>query len=573
VTLKNSILNEDRCKKLNSILSERGFARIIEAHNGLSGLIGNNASITIENGSKEEFDGLWISSLTDSAARGNPDVELFDFHARLNTIHEIAEVTNKPIIVDGDTGRDFTYFEYMVKKLERAGVSAIIIEDKIFPKRNSLDAGSKQDQEEPERFAMKIKRGKEATISKEFMVIARIESLIAGKGLDDALKRARIYLQAGVDGIMIHSKSKDPQDIFQFAEKYQEICTELGIKRPLISVPTAYNTVSEKELKAKGFNVVIHANHLLRAADKAMKNVCHNILINNRSFEVDPYCSSVKEIFSMVGSDDIKAKDAKEFKSKGKVIILAAGDNDDLSPSIPCSMLSLGDKTILGHQTEMLKNVGLTDITVVRGFAKDQINLPNLKYYDNDNYVETHMLHSLMLATEEMEEGFLVNYGDVIFDQNVVNKAINASEDIVIVVDNSYRFHKHEVEKSLALIRTDKKNNVRDISGTDKNKVLSIGTKMEKNLAQYEFIGMIKFSKEGAENLRKVYQDCKEKGVGTFHEAESLQKAKITDMLQEMIDRGFKVSFVEAHKGWMEVHSQKDYEIAKEMINNNLENN
>jgi len=567
MTLKNSILNEKRGSLLKQTLNNNGFVRAIEAHNGLSAIIGNNTSIKLDNNSQLEFDALWVSSLTDSAAKGHPDVELYDFNSRLNTINEIAEVSNKPIIVDGDTGRDFTYFEYMVKKLERAGVSAIIIEDKVFPKRNSLDSSAKQDLEDPKTFAAKIKRGKQASLSESFMIIARIESLIAGHGLEDALKRAKEYLLAGVDGIMIHSKSKDPSEILAFAEKYKELCNEINIKKPLVCVPTTYNTITEDELKEKGFNLVIHANHMLRASHKAMQDVCKSILLNKRSFETDPYCSSVKEIFHNVGFDEITKKDAEEFeKDKLNVIIPAAGPNSDLSSEIPCSALTLGSTTVLGKQIETIKKAGLNKVSVIRGFQKDKINHPDAEYYNNENYSTTSILDSLMKAHEKMDKGFVMTYSDILFNHEILKKLLSAEGDIVIVADNSYQYHKHDVDKTLAVIRTNKKqSSIRELETKQDNQVLAIGTKLKKDIAQYEFIGMAKFSKQGAEALKKVYFDCKKNCKEKFQEAESFEKAKITDILQEMIDRGFKVSFIEVHKGWMEIHNTKDYETAKQL--------
>ncbi len=211
MTLLNNILPEDRRGKLRALLIEKKTVRVMEAHNGLSGLIANNTQVEGESGNKKilrEFDALWESSLTDSASKGHPDIEVVSFDSRLQTINEILAVTRKPMIVDGDTGGEANSFEYTVTKLERAGVSAVIIEDKVFPKRNSLESGTQQTLQEPEVFAQKIARGKKIQATSDFMIIARLESLIAGHGLEDALKRARIYLKAGADGIMIHSKSK-----------------------------------------------------------------------------------------------------------------------------------------------------------------------------------------------------------------------------------------------------------------------------------------------------------------------------------------------------------------------------
>ena len=303
MTLLNNILPEQRRGKLKALLRKGKTVRALEAHNGLSGIIANNAQVKGEREGipiMREFDALWESSLTDSASKGHPDIEVVTFDSRLQTINEILAVTNKPMIVDGDTGGDANAFEYTVSKLEKAGVSAIIIEDKVFPKRNSLEAGIQQNLEDPEVFAQKICRGKNIQKTDDFMIIARLESLIAGKPMEDAVNRAKIYLQAGVDGIMIHSKSKSADEIFEFAQHYKEITNQLNLKKTLVCVPTTYNQTTENELSAAGFQIIIHANHLLRSAYKAMTETAETILRNQRSLEVDPICSTVKEIFKTV---------------------------------------------------------------------------------------------------------------------------------------------------------------------------------------------------------------------------------------------------------------------------------
>ena len=232
MTLLNNILPEVRRGLLKKALNSGELVRVIEAHNGLSGIVANDAKVQgldENNLIAREFDGIWESSLTDSASKGHPDIEIVSFDSRLQTIHEILAVTSKPMIVDGDTGGEPNNFEYAVTKLERAGVSAVIIEDKVFPKRNSLEAGTSQEQETPENFAKKIRRGKTVQKSSDFMIIARIESLIAEAGMDDAKHRAKVYLEAGVDGIMIHSKQKSPDEIFEFAVFYKELQKDLNI--------------------------------------------------------------------------------------------------------------------------------------------------------------------------------------------------------------------------------------------------------------------------------------------------------------------------------------------------------
>ena len=285
-----------RLKRLRRLIEAKPFVRVLEVHNGLTGLIVETLQVKT-NGSCSEFDCMWSSSLTDSTSRGKPDIEAVDISARLGSVNEIFEVTTKPMIFDGDTGGKTEHFTFTVKSLERLGVSAIIIEDKIGLKKNSLFGTEvPQKQDDVEHFCEKIKAGKKAQVTEEFMIIARIESLILDKGLDDALIRANAYIRAGADGVMIHSKSEDPECIFAFCEKYEEFEKRV----PLVVVPSKYNKVYEKDLVAAGANVIIYANHLLRSAYPAMLKVATSILEHGRAFDCEKNCMSIREILDLI---------------------------------------------------------------------------------------------------------------------------------------------------------------------------------------------------------------------------------------------------------------------------------
>jgi len=286
-----------RMKTLRRLIDAKPIVRILEAHNGLTGLIVEKTSIE-KDGQKIEFDGIWESSLTDSTAKGKPDTELVDFSSRFSTIEEILEVTTKPMIVDGDTGGRIDHFKFRVKTLERLGVSAIIIEDKIGDKRNSLFGTTvPQKQDSIEHFSQKIHEGKQSQVTIDFMIIARVESLILKKGMADAVKRAEAYIAAGADGIMIHSKEKDGKEIIEFCRYFQKFETKV----PLIVVPSTYSHMTESELQDLGVNVIIYANHLLRSAYPSMINSAQSILENSRSKEAsDKYCMSIKDIITLI---------------------------------------------------------------------------------------------------------------------------------------------------------------------------------------------------------------------------------------------------------------------------------
>jgi phosphoenolpyruvate phosphomutase len=287
---------EIRMKTLKRLVENKPIVRILEAHNGLTGLIVENVKAQ-NNGLAREFDGMWLSSLTDSTSKGKPDIECVDFTSRVNTINEILEVTNKPIILDGDTGGIPEHFVFMVKTLERLGVSAVIIEDKIGLKKNSLFGTEvDQTQDTKENMAYKILQGKKAQVTDDFMIIARIESLILKKGLNEALQRAKIYIDAGADGIMIHSKDKSPQEILDFCSEYKKFKKRV----PLVAVPTTYNSITEEALADAGVNIIIYANHLLRSAYPAMVKTAKSILENSRSFETNDNCISIKEVLTLI---------------------------------------------------------------------------------------------------------------------------------------------------------------------------------------------------------------------------------------------------------------------------------
>ncbi len=287
---------EYRRKRLRQLLKMCPIVKTMEAHSGLTGLIVEKTVVENE-GKLDQFDAMWISSLCDSTARGKPDIELVDISSRLRTVDDIMEVTTKPIIFDGDTGGLTEHFVYTVRSLERMGVSAVIIEDKKGLKKNSLFGTEvKQTQSSIEEMSTKIRAGKEAQLTDDFMIIARIESLILEKGMDDAIERAFAFVKAGADGIMIHSRKKDPSEILEFCDKFRND----DKSTPIVVVPSSYNTVTEDELVSHGVNIVIYANQLTRSAFPAMKQTAEDILRYHRAKEVDDRLMSIKSIITLI---------------------------------------------------------------------------------------------------------------------------------------------------------------------------------------------------------------------------------------------------------------------------------
>ena len=290
------ITSVTRMQRLKQLVQNKEILLILEAHNALSALIAENMIVDRDR-LQVSFDGVWSSSLTDSTSKGKPDIEAVDITSRINTVNEIFEVTTKPMIFDGDTGGKIEHFEFTVKSLERTGVSAVVIEDKTGLKKNSLFGNEvEQTQDTIENFCEKIKAGKASQISDDFMIFARIESLILDAGMEDALKRAYEYIKAGADGIMIHSRKKDPSEIQEFMSSFRSN----DDKTPVIVVPSSFNSVTVDEFKSLGVNIVIYANHMLRAAYPAMSEVAESILKNARSEEAEPKCMPIKDILEFI---------------------------------------------------------------------------------------------------------------------------------------------------------------------------------------------------------------------------------------------------------------------------------
>lgn len=288
---------EIRMKRLRRLIDAKPIVRILESHCGLTGLIAEKISVDV-NGQNRQFDGIWSSSLTDSTSKGKPDIEAVDLTTRLHDLNDTLEVTTKPVIFDGDTGGKIEHFAFTVRTLERLGISAVVIEDKVGLKQNSLfGTDAIQQLDTIEGFCAKIRAGKEAQITNDFMIIARIEALIAGMSVDEALKRAFAYVkEGGADGIMIHSKHKTGEDIKEFCQRFRIEDKET----PIVVVPTTYNHITETELASWGVNIVIYANHMLRSAYPAMVKCATILLEHERSYEANDLCMSVKDILNLI---------------------------------------------------------------------------------------------------------------------------------------------------------------------------------------------------------------------------------------------------------------------------------
>ena len=317
-------------------------------------------------------------------------------------------------------------------------------------------------------------------------------------------------------------------------------------------------------------NIMIRANHLLRSSYKAMEEAAVSILAHDRSFESEAICAPTSKIFQVVGFDKIKEQDQIYDVAQRLSVIIPAAGKDPVFSGIPKSMVRVGGRPILDHQVERIRKSGLTNnkVVVVRGFEGGQFTRTDVEYFENPNYSDTHSLHSLFCAETAMERGFLLVYSDILFDEALVSRLSQSGEDIVLLLDNSYRYHTHEVDKKLELVVSDRRyaTNPRRLVAGSPVAITRIGKEVPQQVADYEFVGLAYLSEKGAEIIRKVYWDALSKKPAPFHEAASFERASIVDIFQEVIDLGFPVLGMEVSTGWIEIHNQVDVAKAEQEL-------
>lgn len=514
------------------------------------------------------FDAIWASGFGLSAVRAVPDASILTMSETLEATRAMVDASTVPVIADCDTGfGNAINVMRTVAEFEAAGVAAICIEDNVFPKRCSFYAGVARELVPTDEHARKIAAAKAAQKDPDFMVVARTEALIAGWGKEEALSRARAYVDAGADAILIHSKHPDLSELAEVAASWDRAA-------PLVAVPTTYVGTRLADLAAAGFRLVIYANQPLRAAVTAMR-ASLEALRSGETLALEERIAPLEDIYGLVGLGDLQDNEARYLLPGGflsSAVILAAGQDGDeaglgeLTRDRPKCMLDIKGKTILERQIDGLNASGIKDIAVVRGYEKAAIRYPQLRYYDNESFADTGELVSLMLAEDELRGPVVCLYGDVIFDDAIINRLLRARGDVVIAVDRAYydlvRSGAGPVPKrSHDLVVTEEPpvSGYRFVPSPDGIRVKRIGQRLAPEEAHGEFIGLTVLSERGARLVRETYQDLARSHRGPFHEAPSLAQASLTDLLQELIDRGCEVSCVDVYKGWMEIDSFDDY--------------
>ena len=548
--------------KLRALLQRPGIIKTVGAHDALSAKLIQLAG----------FDAIWASGFAISASlKCIPDASFITSSEQLEVERNMAEAITIPIIADVDTGYgNALNVMRTVNEQERAGVAAISIEDNVYPKRCSFYAGVRRELIPIEEHCGKIRAAKAAQTIPDFVVIARTEALIAGWGQEEALKRAEAYAQAGADAVLIHSKSPTFDELKTVAKAWSG-------RVPLVVVPTIFDGVTAAELEDAGFKIVIYANQMVRASIRAMRDALDVIKKDTRPGSVNDRIVKLKEVYDIVGVPQME-EDERRFLPVGgekmTAIIAAAGFEKQLLPLIedkPKCLLDIKGKTILERQVAALNECNIKDIALVRGYKKEAITLPNIRYYDNDRYEETGELVSLFCAENEMKGRCLILYGDIMFETAVLEKLLKSPADISLVVDLAwYDQLQHgatapHIKPDLVSLQDPPGKNVlsRYISPDEQNRIVKIGQHVPHEQAHGEFIGLAMFSERGIDAFKRVYRDAQQtyqtKG---FHEAGSLTKATFTDMVQELIDHGHSVNCVPTFKGWMEVDSFEEYQQA-----------
>ncbi|MEP6889024.1 MAG: isocitrate lyase/phosphoenolpyruvate mutase family protein [Nitrospirales bacterium] len=547
---------------LRALLQRPGIIKAVGAHDALSAKLIQLAG----------FDAIWASGFAISASlKCIPDASFITSSEQLEVERNMAEAITIPIIADVDTGYgNALNVMRTVNEQERAGVAAISIEDNVYPKRCSFYAGVRRELIPIEEHCGKIRAAKAAQTIPDFVVIARTEALIAGWGQEEALKRAEAYAQAGADAVLIHSKSPTFDELKTVAKAWSG-------RVPLVVVPTIFDGVTTAELEDAGFKIVIYANQMVRASIRAMRETLDVIKKDTRPGSVNDRIVKLKEVYDIVGVPQME-EDERRFLPVGgekmTAIIAAAGFEKQLLPLIedkPKCLLDIKGKTILERQIASLNECNIKDIALVRGYKKEAITLPNIRYYDNDRYEETGELFSLFCAENEMKGRCLVLYGDIIFETAVLEKLLKSPADISLVVDLAW-YDQLQHGNTAPHIKPDlvslqdppgKSYLFRYITPDEQNRIVKIGQHVPHEQAHGEFIGLAMFSERGIEAFKQVYRDAqKTYQTKGFHEAGSLTKATFTDMIQELIDKGLSINCVPTFKGWMEVDSFEEYQQA-----------
>lgn len=504
---------------------------LMEAHNGLS------ATIVAEAG----FKGIWASGLSISAALGVRDNNEASWTQVLEVVEFMSDATNIPILLDGDTGfGNFNNARRLVQKLEQRGVAAVCIEDKLFPKTNSFIDGEKQALADVDEFAGKIKSMKDAQSDPDFCVVARLEAFIAGWGLDEMLRRAEAYLAGGADALLIHSKKKTPDQVLAFGKAWKGKC-------PLICVPTTYYSTPVEQFEQAGYNLVIWANHNCRAAITAMQNVTRTIFQERSLVSIEDKVATVKEVFRLQRADELAKAEDRYLPRKtefARAIILAASQGAELGEvtrTLPKAMVPVGNKPLLHKLVADLRTERIKEVVVVRGFAKNEVQAPDVTFVDNDEFANTAELASLKKAAQWLDGEVVLTFGDILFRRYILSNLLADSHDIVVVVDAGW-------EQRKPVGQVDYVTTTRPFSlkySEDDVMLKTMSADLPKAQINGEWIGLVKTSARGSAQLKQALEELSQR--------KDFNQLRFDDLFRHLLTQGtpVKVHFITGH--WLDV--------------------
>jgi len=526
--------------QFRNILNSAELEFICEAHNGLS------AKIVEEAG----FKGIWGSGLTISAQFGVRDNNEASWTQVLDNLEFMSDATSIPILLDGDTGYgNFNNMRRLVNKLEQREISAVCIEDKIFPKTNSFIGGHTQPLANIDEFSGKIKAAKDAQKDEDFSVIARVEAFIAGWGLAEALKRAEAYHEAGADGILMHSALAVPDEILAFKKEW-------GDRSPVLIVPTKYYSTPTDVYRDNDVSIAIWANHLLRANITTMQKITKTLMEDQNLLSIENNVASVSEVFRLQGAAELKEAEKRylpEVKDDISVIILAASQGKELGELTldkPKVMVPVRGKAILSHIVDTYNSINIKDLTVVRGFAKDAVSLSNINFVDNDDYNSTGELWSLKLALDAQKkqpECTIISYGDVLFHKYIVQMMQDADDDFVVMVDADWS-QSRNLNRHADWVQCSHSNSRQNYG--EHVTLRKVGDNMNQDDINGEWMGFLKVSKNGMGRVNSV--------ISTIFDEDSTKDVKLPQLINQLIENGEKIRVLYTTGHWLDVDSLDD---------------
>ena len=532
---------------LRALLTSPQLEFLMEAHNGIS------AKIVEEAG----FKGIWASGLSISAALGVRDNNEASWTQVLEILEFMADATSIPILVDGDTGYgNFNTVRRLVRKLCQRGIAGVCIEDKLFPKTNSF-IGKGQPLADTDEFCGKIKAGKDSQTDPDFCLVARVEALISGWGLDEALRRAEAYHGAGADAILIHSKRSSADEILAFAAEWQNRC-------PIIIVPTKYYATPTEEFRTSGISVVIWANHNLRASISAMQEVSRRILREENLIGVEGTVISVEGVFELTGNEELAKADRRYLPSpreETQAVVLAASRGEELgtlTEDRPKCMVDVRGQPLLRRLVACFNEGGVRDITVVRGYKKEMINLPSITTVDNDLYATTGEAASLACTADRIEGECLVTYGDILFRHYILDRIRDAKGDIMLAVDALWQERSSKAENWVRDLVTCSRNFCTGYLDDEPVHLRRIGPDLPAEEVHGEWIGLAKLSARGSQVIRAKIEAMRTEG--------SLPKASLIDLFTSLLEDGHEISVLYVTGHWLDVDDAFDLAKAREFL-------